>query len=89
MQNVPSDVETQHTALAQSYVDLGTQLQAVAQTQTDAAFVQAVEKYDTTADTFVKNYGSMAAYFTEQGVSFAPQDPGSVFSFTDSGGGGL
>lgn len=90
MQDVPSDVTAQHNALAQSYLDIGAKLQVVAQAQSDADFVQAVENYDTSANTFVKNYGTLAQFFSEQGVVFAPQDPGSVFSFTDtSGAGGL
>jgi hypothetical protein len=28
----------------------------------------------------------MAQFFSEQGVSFSQQDPGSVFSFTETGG---
>jgi hypothetical protein len=90
MQDVPSDVTSQHNALAQSYLDIGAKLQLIPQAQSDAGFVQAVENYDTAANTFVKNYGAMAQYFSEQGVVFSPQDPGSVFSFTDaSGSGGL
>jgi len=90
MQDVPPDVTSQHNALAQSYLDIGAKLQLVAQAQSDADFVQAVENYDTSANTFVRNYAGLAQYFSEQGVVFAPQDPGSVFSFTDaSAQGGL
>lgn len=88
MQDVPASVAPLHSALAQSYVDVGAQLQLVAQAQSDAGFVQAVENYDTTANTFVHNYGALAQFFQEQGVVFAPQDPGSVFSFTDTSGAG-
>jgi hypothetical protein len=90
MQDVPTSVMPLHSALAQSYLDIGAKLQLVAQAQSDADFVQAIETYDTTANTFVRNYGAMAQFFQEQGIVFAPQDPGSVFSFTDtSGAGGL
>jgi len=88
MQEVPSSVSDDHNALAQSYLGIGAKLQLVAQAQSDAAFVQAIENYDTSADTFVHNYGALAQFFTEQGVVFSPQDPGSVFSFTDTNGAG-
>ena len=82
MQDVPNQVSSQHTALAQSYFDIGAKLQLVAQAQTDGAFIQAIENYDTAAETFIHNYASLAQFLTAQGVVFAPQDPGSVFSFT-------
>ncbi len=89
MQDVPADVSSQHKALAQSYIDIGTKLQLVAQAKSDSDFIQAIETYDTTANMFVQNYGALAQFFSARGVVFAPQDPGSVFSFSGSGGGGL
>lgn len=86
MQEVPDSVSSFHTALAQSYLDIGAKLQVIAQAQGDTAFVQALQDYDKSADTFVHNFGSMAQFFSEQGVSFSQQDPGSVFSFTETGG---
>lgn len=90
MQDVPPQAQDLHNALAQSYLDIGAKLQMVAQAQSDADFVQAVETYDTSANTFVHNYAALAQFFSEQGVTFSQQDPGSVFSFSDtSGAGGL
>jgi hypothetical protein len=86
MQEVPPSVQSLHSALAKSYLDIGAKLQLVAQAQSDQAFVQAVETYDTSAGTFVGNYASLAQYFSAQGVVFAQQDPGSVFSFNQSDG---
>jgi hypothetical protein len=86
MQDVPPSVQTLHSALAKSYSDIGAKLQSVAQAESDQDFVQAVETYDTSAGTFVNNYASLAQYFSAQGVVFAQQDPGSVFSFNQSGG---
>ncbi|MDR3570714.1 MAG: hypothetical protein P4L81_00745 [Candidatus Pacebacteria bacterium] len=88
MQDVPSVATSLHSALAKSYLDIGTKLQAVAQAQSDGAFIQAIENYDTSANTFVHNYGALAQFFSEQGVTFSPQDPGSIFSFTQTSGAG-
>ena len=89
MQEVPSSVAALHSALAQSYQDIGAKLQLVAKAQSDQDFVQAIEAYDSSADTFVHNYAVLAQYFSAQGVIFSAQDPGSVFSFSNTGGGGL
>lgn len=88
MQTVPAPVQPLHDALAQSYIDIGNELQLVPQAQTDAQFVQAVENYDSAANTFVQNYAALAQFFSEQGVTFSQGDPGSVFSFTDTSGAG-
>jgi hypothetical protein len=89
MQDVPPSVQSLHSALAQSYLDIGANLQLVTTAQSDSDAVQAMENYDTSANTFVKNYASLAEYFSAQGVVFAQQDPGSVFSFENAGAGGL
>lgn len=86
IQDVPTSAASLHSALAQSYLDIGAKLQLVGQAQGDAAFVQAVENYDAAANTFVHNYGALAQFFTEHGVVFQPQDGGSVFSFSNTGG---
>jgi hypothetical protein len=89
MQDVPPSAAALHASLAQSYLDIGAKLQLVAKAQNDVDFVQAVENYDSAADTFVHNYAALAQFFSAQGVVFSAQDPGSVFSFSDTGGGGL
>ncbi|HEV3245271.1 MAG TPA: hypothetical protein VG102_02860 [Candidatus Paceibacterota bacterium] len=86
MQDVPPAATALNSALAQSYLDIGAKLQLVAQAQSDTGFVQAVETYDSTANTFVRNYAALAQFFSANGVVFAPQDPGSVFSFTETNG---
>ena len=86
MQDVPSSVAALHSALAQSYEDIGAKLQLVAQANSDTAFVQAVENYDSTTNTFVHNYATLAQYFSAQGILFSSQDPGNVFTFSETGG---
>jgi hypothetical protein len=89
MQDVPPSVQSLHSALAQSYLDIGAKLQLVTTAQSDSDVVQAMENYDTSANTFVKNYAALAQFFSAQGVVFAQQDPGSVFTFDNSSAGGL
>jgi len=86
MQDVPTSVGALHSALVQSYEDIGAKLQLIAKTQTDATFVQAVENYDTSVNTFIHNYATLAEYFSAQGVVFSSQDPGNVFTFSETGG---
>lgn len=86
IQDVPPSAAALNSALAQSYIDIGNKLQLVPKAQGDANVVQAIENYDTAADTFVKNYGAMAQLFSSQGVTFSSSDPGSVFSFSNTGG---
>jgi len=82
MSDVPQSVATMHASLAQSYTDIGTKLQLIPQAQSDNDFIQAIKNYDATADVFVRNYATLAAYFIASGVVFSNEDPGSVFSFS-------
>jgi len=86
MSDVPPEVATLNTNLGQSYVSIGTKLQAIPNAQTDAQFIQAIEDYDSAADQFTRNYAALAEYFTVAGVTFSTTDTGSEFSFTNSSG---
>ena len=79
---VPTQMTAAHNALAQSYHDLGTELALVPGAQGDSAFVAAVEAYDTTAEMFTQKYVALANLFVAYGVTFSPQDPGVVFTFS-------
>ena len=89
IQDVPPAAAALNSALAQSYIDVGTKLQLVPKAQSDADFVQAMENYDSSVNTFIKNYGAMAQFFSLQGVVFSSTDPGNVFSFSNTSSGGL
>ena len=82
MDTVPAQMGAMHTALAQSYIEIGTKLALVPQAQRDSDFVAAIQAYDTAADNFMKNYVAVAQLFSAYGVTFASDDPGSVFTFT-------
>ncbi len=79
---VPSQMTAAHTALANSYKNIGEKLALVPDAQSTADFVAAVKTYDATADVFVKNYVAFANLFVAYGVTFSSGDPGSVFTFT-------
>lgn len=86
MENVPESVATQHKALAESYVDVGRKLAQIPDViQSDAAFITSIEAYNAAADTWVKNYISLATIFSVSGVTFTEIDPGSVFTFSRGG----
>jgi len=82
MDSVPSQMTSAHAALAQSYKELGAKLGLVAQTQGDAAFIAAIETYNNSAQTYVKNYIAVSDLFAAYGVTFSTTDPGSVFVFS-------
>lgn len=86
MDSVPSQVADAHQALAQSYQNIGTKLALVPQAKSDADFIAAVQSYNSSADTFVKNYVALANLFVAYGVTFSQGDPGSVFTFAPTSG---
>lgn len=84
--NVPASVADIHKSLAESYVDVGRKLALVPDANGDTAFVAAIEAYNASADTLVKNYITLAGMFSISGVTFTEQDPGSVFTFSGANG---
>jgi hypothetical protein len=87
MDRVPEGAEGMHAALAASYKEMGTKLQAVPDAQGDQAFIATIQAYDASADAYAGNFVALADYFALSQVKFSSEDPGSVFTF--SGGGGL
>lgn len=79
---VPARAALFHKKLAASYVETGTKLALIPKTKTDAEFLAAIETYNRSMDTFTNNYVALVQFFIAQGVSFSPNDPGSIFSFT-------
>ena len=84
LNKVPASAAANNAALSKSYTDSGKKLILVAQALPgyDGDLVKAIESYDATVDGFVKNYVALAGVFSNYGVTFGPNDPGSVFSFT-------
>lgn len=79
---VPSPIVPAHTALAESYIDIGTKLSALTAARTDEEIVKAINVYDDAVEIYAKNYTALIFRFAEQGVRFRPDEPGSLFMFT-------
>ncbi len=82
MKNVPPEMSSAHTALAKSYVKVGTNLALVTKAPLDADFLRAIGVYNASADAFITNFVSIATLFGAHSVNFGPTDTGSVFTFT-------
>lgn len=87
MEDLPTEVKTTHTALAESYLEAGKRLSKVVDAGGDEAFIAAILSYNGAADTLATNYVHLATIFSLSSVRFSTNDPGSIFTF--SGGGGL
>ncbi len=82
MENIPEAVQTQHAALANSYKEIGHNLQLIPTAQSTVQLLDAIKVYNASADTFVKNYVAVAQVFSNFGVDFSSNEAGSVFTFT-------
>ncbi len=84
--NVPSVVLSPHTTLSKAYIDMGKKLilMADALPERDPDLVKAILTYDSSVDTYTKDYVALALLFQTYGVTFASTDSGSVFTFSQS-----
>lgn len=78
----PSEVRAAHQKVAASYRALGAKLALVPDARTDAAVLDAILAYNAEAETYVQNYVALATLLSAHGVTFSPDDPGSVFTFS-------
>lgn len=83
MENVPEPVRTAHGKVAASYRALGEKLAEVPKARTEQAILDAMLSYNTSVEAYIKNYVSLATIISAYDVKFAPEDPGSVFVFTN------
>ena len=81
----PSGTNSAHAPLAQSHIEIGKNLALVPYAERDSDFIAAIQIYNTSADTFTKNYIRMVSLFAAYGVSFTSSDSGRVFTFSPSG----
>lgn len=79
---VPEIFATAHNALADSYIETGLKLSAMADANGDQAFIAAINTYSAAVDSFIKNYVAVATLFSVNNVRFGPGDAGSVFTFS-------
>jgi hypothetical protein len=73
-------------AVGESYRELGLKLAAVPSAQSDQELLSAIQSYNASADAFVRNYVALAQLFLSYGVTFSREDPGNVFTFTNTAG---
>ena len=86
MDYVPPQMRAPHAALAKIYKEMGRTLILVPNATTPKDFLSAIYTYNAAADIFAQNFVAMATLFTANGITFAPDDPGSVFTFTNTSG---
>ena len=82
IESVPTVARTIHTTLANSYIDIGTKLSVVPKAQTNDEIIGAINTYDDALGVYVKSYIALVLLFSQNGVVFGPNEPGSVFMFT-------
>ncbi len=80
----PSEIRSAHQKVAASYKELGKKLSAVPNAKTNEAVLDAILTYNSATEEYVKNYVSLATLISAHGVSFSPEDAGSVFTFTNA-----
>lgn len=85
MDRVPPGMAAAHKALAESYIEIGKKLALIPKTTRDEDFIEAIQTYNASADTFTKRYIQMVSLFGAYGVTFSSSDPGRVFAFSPSG----
>ncbi len=85
METVPSAISSAHDALAKSYVEIGKNLALIPGAERDSDFIAAIQAYNTSADTFTKNYIQLVSLLGAHGVTFTASDPGKVFTFSPTG----
>jgi hypothetical protein len=83
MEDVPEPVKIAHGKVAASYRALGEKLAEVPKARTEQAILDAMLSYNTSVEAYIKNYVSLATIISAYDVRFKPEDPGSVFVFTN------
>ena len=85
MEHIPDDANGAHIAYATSYQTLGKNLAEIADAPTDAEYLDAITKYNDSADNLTKRFLGLTALFSANNVTFSSSDPGSMFVFTGAG----
>ncbi len=83
--SVPPEAVSQNAALAASYKEMGAKLALVPNAKTEESRVETMLAYNASAETFVTNYVALVTLFSIMEVTFAPDEAGSVFTFTMTG----
>lgn len=81
IKNIPSEVSKMHTDLSASYATLSQSFAKLTEAKTDKEIVDAIARYNTSAEKVIKNFIALADLFSSRGVKFAENDPGYIFQF--------
>ena len=84
MEEVPSQVLSAHEKLGASYREMGEKLSRIPAAKYEQDLIEAVLAYNAVAETYTKNYIALVTLFSAYGVTFKSEDPGSVFTFTNT-----
>lgn len=79
---VPVQLVAVHTALANSYIDIGEKLSVIPSAQSDDDLIKAINVYDDAVELYAKNYTALVFKFSEHKVTFGSDEPGSLFMFS-------
>lgn len=83
IEDVPAPIAGAHAKVAASYQELGKKLALLPEAKREETILDAMLSYNGAVEVYVKNYVSLATIFTAYGVTFSPDDPGSIFMFTN------
>ena len=84
MEEVPTQIQSAHEKLAESYQEMGKNLARIPSAKDDKGLVELMLAYNATVETFTKNYVSLATTLSAFGVVFKQDDPGSIFTFNNN-----
>jgi hypothetical protein len=86
MEETPPEITAAHGRLAASYKEMGEKLSRIPDASNDEALVSAMLSYNASVESFTKNFVALAILFSAHDVVFTTNDPGSVFTFTNTAG---
>lgn len=79
--SVPGQLKTAASELASAYREIGTNLSAIPDAKGDEALVEAILKYNTSAEAFVGKFVNVVLIFQANDVKFTQNEAGGVFMF--------
>lgn len=83
METVPPEIATAHAKVAASYQEMGEKLARISGARGDEEFLELALAYNATVETYTQNYIALATLISAYSITFTPNDPGSVFTFTN------
>jgi hypothetical protein len=83
-EEVPQSILAAHEALAKSYKELGANMQKIPDQQYDSDLLKALDTYNASVNNNIKRYLTVINVFGAYGVTFAENESGHVFVFTNA-----